>query len=48
MTKQSTTTRRRLLGATLAGVALTASPALRAQQAKPWRLGHQYTIDHPM
>ena len=48
MTNQSTTTRRRLLGATLAGVALTTSPALRAQQAKPWRLGHQYTIDHPM
>jgi tripartite ATP-independent transporter DctP family solute receptor len=47
MTEHSTTSRRRLLGATLASATLTAAPLLRAQQAKPWRLGHQYVVDHP-
>lgn len=41
--------RRRVLGAAVVGAAaLTNVPVLLAQQAKPWRLGHQYNIDHPM
>jgi len=47
MTQQSTS-RRRILGAAIAGAAVTAMPALRAQSPKPWRLGHQFVADHPV
>lgn len=40
--------RRQVLGAAVAGAALTAAPLVLRAQAKPWRLGHQYTVDHPM
>lgn len=41
--------RRHVLRAAAVGAAAwTAAPLLRAQPAKPWRLGHQYTVDHPM
>jgi len=47
MTQQSTS-RRRILGAAIAGAAVTAVPALRAQSPQPGRLGHQFVADHPV
>jgi tripartite ATP-independent transporter DctP family solute receptor len=47
--QQTPPSRRRVLAAAVAGAAaLTAAPVLRAQQARTWRLGHQYNVDHPM
>jgi len=47
MIKITNNSRRKFLGTTLASAAITVSPSLRAQQPKPWRLGHQYVVDHP-
>ena len=40
-------TRRLVLKASLLGLGASIAPRLLAQQAKPWRLGHQWAIDHP-
>jgi hypothetical protein len=45
---QARPSRRRVLVAAIGGAATLAWTTTARAQARPWRLGHQYNVDHPM
>lgn len=45
---QARPSRRRVLVAAIGGAATLALATTARAQARPWRLGHQYNVDHPM